>query len=72
MNKWEYKIIGLEYSMVTQRGTFPNGWEEELNALGKEGWELINLFKDEDYNTGDITDPYMWLCILKRKLKKDL
>ena len=38
MQTWEYKVL----SRTPQHG-FGDGGERELNALGKEGWELVNV-----------------------------
>ncbi len=38
MQKWEYKIIE------------PKGGSQELNELGKQGWELAVAVRDDDSN----------------------
>jgi hypothetical protein len=38
MQTWEYRVL----SRTPQHG-FGDGGETELNAMGKEGWELVNV-----------------------------
>ena len=45
MKKWEYKII--DSKDTSREGIFKGrsreGLEQYLNALGEEGWEIINI-----------------------------
>ncbi len=36
---WEYKVVSLSANTRIEDGAF----EEELNKLGKDGWELVTL-----------------------------
>jgi Domain of unknown function (DUF4177) len=38
MQPWEYKVLSR-----TARHGFGDGGERELNALGKDGWELVSV-----------------------------
>jgi len=38
--------IAWEYKMTADRGKMHRVDTEELNALGREGWELIEIMKD--------------------------
>lgn len=35
MQKWEYKVVEADRTGI--------GSEEQLNSLGKEGWELVSV-----------------------------
>lgn len=49
---WEYNTIQLDGAINIGE------WNKELNTLGKEGWELVNIIpqidSSSDYATGDI------------------
>lgn len=38
--RWEYKIIEIKRRFFTG-GINPEAFEEQLNSLGREGWELV-------------------------------
>lgn len=58
MNKFEYKI---SYMSKTGHETIP---AEELNEMGKDGWELIFLIPRESV--------YGWLHLFKRKIIEEV
>ena len=39
MTRWEYKIINLR----SEKYRLDPAFEPELNALGRDGWELVGL-----------------------------
>ena len=45
---WEYKTVQFDFDVgvfFTQGGLFdPNKFSSELNRLGWDGWELVNVF----------------------------
>ena len=57
MKQWEYKVASLWD--FKQRGTI----EEQLNALGAEGWELIQV--PEEMHDGALNEE--WYVVLKRE-----
>lgn len=68
MDKWEYKIIQLpvikpvlaEYEDKEERHAGFGEWENELDELGEDGWELVSVFDwVKSYPT----------CLLKRNKK---
>ncbi|MDP2909263.1 MAG: DUF4177 domain-containing protein [Nanoarchaeota archaeon] len=40
--KWQYKVIKLRTGTVMQNKALDK-WNEELNELGKDGWELVDV-----------------------------
>ena len=50
MEKWEYKIVKLGGMFSSLKDK-----ESELNSLGEQGWELVNI------------DQYRYVWIFKRK-----
>lgn len=34
MQIWEYKVVSVRYSV---------DWENELNSLGEQGWEMVSI-----------------------------
>ena len=45
MQAWEYKIVAKEEQEEAEdKGKMTN---EELNAVGREGWELVSVVTDE-------------------------
>jgi hypothetical protein len=51
MEKWEYRVEMVSVSVTT--GNIYARWQERLNALGNEGWELVA----ERYFTGNVRPP---------------
>lgn len=41
MDKWEYKVVGLELKGVWAKNREQEEWEKLLNELGDQGWELV-------------------------------
>lgn len=37
--KWEYKVLHMGKNLI-----YPWDCEDELNELGKQGWELVNIY----------------------------
>jgi len=63
--KWEYMTIMLEASRWFLGGKFDGQqFNERLNQLGAEGWELVNVF-DTNYSEGGTRDV---VAVLKRPL----
>lgn len=64
MHKWEYKLIdSRNLSKITLlKGRSVDKAEDYLNALGDEGWEIINLVYD-----GLQHDTATFVGIAKRK-----
>ena len=43
--KWEYKAIKTDVTGFVVGGKFDqNSFEQHLNGLGEQGWELVNVF----------------------------
>ena len=53
MTKWEYKAENLAGVQI----------DNQLNFLGKEGWELVHMGHQPD-------EEFPFLCILKRALSR--
>ena len=49
MKQWEYKVELLHSISMT---------EDDLNDLGEDGWELVNIYKEDG----------SWYAVLKRPL----
>ena len=58
MEKFEYKIIEAKFEI--------NYLNDELNSLGSEGWELINVLSQKNENSSDLT-----YFIFKRNITKE-
>jgi hypothetical protein len=54
--RWEYKIIEVKRKFLTG-GISPEAFEEQLNGLGREGWELVEVNQSQINNV---------MAILKR------
>ncbi len=48
--KWEYKYVILD-PKFTQKATFAY-WNEELQKMGDDGWELVNFLASSWVNVG--------------------
>lgn len=44
MMKWEYQTLKLKAGGWLGGEVDTDGLREQLNALGREGWELVNAF----------------------------
>ena len=69
MKKWEYKCIVIQTPLrsVFWKGrkpfsTDPNFKMDELNKLGEQGWEAVNIEGEGIHNSGVVV-------LLKRELK---
>ncbi|MFC1722117.1 DUF4177 domain-containing protein [Patescibacteria group bacterium] len=67
MKKWEYKILKLNISRYIESDLEEHKLEGVLEELGKEGWELVNIF---DLNNVDGKSNIV-VANLKRPLEKE-
>ena len=65
MTKWEYKIVKIMMTRYVQSDLKTDEVEQALNNLGKEGWEVVNIF---DLNMKDGKSSYV-IASLKRPLQ---
>ena len=65
MSKYEYKVILLQTGFRQKKGG--ERWEEELNRLGKEGWELVEVIPMH-VQLGFAGSTPQIRCFLKRKI----
>ncbi len=63
MDKWEYQTVQFETKGVMGGIVDLNAFQDELNALGSEGWELVACF---DTNMSYGQSRYV-IAVLKRK-----
>ena len=64
MKKFEYKTAYVGEKGQATSDTISNSIDEtQLNRLGKEGWELVNIIKVEEERRTNLT------AIFKRELK---
>lgn len=49
MDKWEYKSIKIETKGFWSKKLDVNEFDELLNSLGNEGWELVSCFDTSQY-----------------------
>ena len=75
---WEYEIIvrgrNLTYTGAGVGGTFqpldfdPAGDEmkDRINQMGREGWELVNVFTRQSQHNSPLTTEEIW--VLKRPI----
>lgn len=45
--RWEYKVIKFSKRNFLSGTIDPDAFESELNALGREGWELVSFTQDQ-------------------------
>ena len=65
--KWEYVTVMFEASGWFLGGKLDGGkFNERLNGLGQEGWELVSVF-DTNMNQGGTRDV---VAVLKRPLAR--
>ena len=55
MAKWEYRVIEFEDEDENSDRTV--SYEEVLNALGNEGWELVSVTETEYVDSFDPDEP---------------
>ena len=64
--KWEYRTVMFEASTWFLGGKLDGKkFNDRLNGLGEEGWELVSVF-DTNYSTGGTRDV---VAVLKRPMK---
>ncbi|KKS91566.1 MAG: hypothetical protein UV65_C0003G0019 [Parcubacteria group bacterium GW2011_GWF2_43_11] len=75
MEQLEYKTIRLEFKMKSKKGLFKLGMEflvenfdEELNELGEEGWELVSTIPLTVPSTLGGSQTGYFYCIFKRQI----
>jgi len=61
MKKFEYKAVSIKKGAFTTGKKYEEQFTSELNALGAEGWELLEV-------TGNITLEGFVLVVFKREL----
>lgn len=72
MQQWEYKVWQPELAVNTTKRISPDSglqygskaYEEQLDRLGKEGWELVGVRADRE------TDDSMWVIHWFKRLVK--
>ena len=74
MEQYEYKTIRLEFKMQAKKGFFKIGieslvenFDEKINELGKQGWELINTIPVANPGAWGGQSGYFY-CIFKRQV----
>ena len=75
MEQWEYKTIRLQFKMKSKKGLLNIGMEflvenfdEELNELGEEGWELISTIPLTVPSALGGSQTGYFYCIFKRQI----
>jgi len=63
MRKFEYKALSIKKGTFTSGEKYASQFTTELNALGMEGWELIEI-------TGNATLEGFVLMVFKRELSQ--
>ncbi len=64
MKQFEYKVLHITRAGIIIGGTSDKEWEEIMNNLGKEGWELVGFTGIGGVSVID--------CIFKRQLGTDV
>ncbi len=64
MDRWEYQTIRFEVKGVMGGILDIDAFQEELNQMGQEGWELVTCF---DTNMSQGQSRYV-IAVFKRKL----
>lgn len=62
MRKFEYKAVSIKKGAFTSGKKYEESFETELNALGAEGWELVEI-------TGTVSLEGFVLLVFKRESK---
>ncbi|PCH96502.1 MAG: hypothetical protein COB83_05520 [Gammaproteobacteria bacterium] len=60
--KWEYKTVQFKYQSLFTSRLDSEALQDDLNSLGSNGWELIDL----EFNTGALATNVGAIAILKR------
>jgi len=60
--KWEYKTVQFEYQGLFSSKLDADALQDDLNNLGKSGWELVDL----EFNMGSLATNIGAIAILKR------
>jgi hypothetical protein len=60
--KWEYKTVQFEYQGLLTSTLDADALQSDLNNLGNNGWELIDL----EFNMGGLATKVAAIAILKR------
>ena len=61
MKKFEYKVLPLKKGAFTSGEKYAEQFSTELNALGAEGWELIDI-------SGNVSLEGYVILVFKREL----
>ena len=68
MEKFEYKVVVFQTGIIRQKKAVDN-WEDELNKLGKDGWELVEVIPMVA-SIGAFGSTPQIRCFLKRRIEK--
>jgi hypothetical protein len=49
MDRWEYKSIKIEVRGFWTKKLDVNEFDDQLNSLGSDGWELVSCFDTSQY-----------------------
>ena len=66
MDEYEYKVLSFQTGTIRQ-GKAMNDWENKLNEMGKEGWELVEVIPMAVQMGFAGATPQV-RCFLKRKI----